>query len=288
MLLLGVEVLPHRRRRAGGLGGHRRSSGTSGVSVAVGRVMTLASRIDAILALDTTTRAGSVRSSHDDRVVARAAPAIASRTHGERLPARARCALLDAAGVALDDVDLFAVAAGPGSFTGLRIGIATMQGLAFAHGQRVVAGVGARGAGRGARRRRAERADRRVDGRAARRSVRALYARRRTRRLVAAGVGARRPTMLDAWRDCSTAGDADRSSATARSATATVDRRDARRTARRSSAPPPLLAGVDRPDRAPRAATRAVLPHAIVPLYVRRPDAELARDAPAVAGADGA
>jgi len=35
-------------------------------------------------------------------------------------------------------VSLFAVAAGPGSFTGLRIGIATIQGLAFAHGRPVV------------------------------------------------------------------------------------------------------------------------------------------------------
>ena len=44
----------------------------------------------------------------------------------------------DGAGVGMRDVDLLAVASGPGSFTGLRIGIATIQGLAMAHGKRVV------------------------------------------------------------------------------------------------------------------------------------------------------
>jgi tRNA threonylcarbamoyladenosine biosynthesis protein TsaB len=37
------------------------------------------------------------------------------------------------------DIDIFAVAAGPGSFTGLRTGIATMQGLALVTGRRMVA-----------------------------------------------------------------------------------------------------------------------------------------------------
>jgi tRNA threonylcarbamoyladenosine biosynthesis protein TsaB len=39
----------------------------------------------------------------------------------------------------LSEIDLYAVASGPGSFTGLRIGIATIQGLATVHGRRIVA-----------------------------------------------------------------------------------------------------------------------------------------------------
>jgi tRNA threonylcarbamoyladenosine biosynthesis protein TsaB len=91
-----------------------------------------------VLALDTTTRAGSVALIVDEHVVEERA-GDASRTHAERLPSEI-IELAAAHDLSTADVDLFAVASGPGSFTGLRIGIATMQGLAFVH-RRPLAGV---------------------------------------------------------------------------------------------------------------------------------------------------
>jgi tRNA threonylcarbamoyladenosine biosynthesis protein TsaB len=93
-----------------------------------------------VLALDTTTREGSVALVEDDRVVEERS-GDGSRTHAERLPSEL-AALVASRGVAWIDIDLFAVASGPGSFTGMRVGIATIQGLAFVNRRRVVA-VGA-------------------------------------------------------------------------------------------------------------------------------------------------
>jgi tRNA threonylcarbamoyladenosine biosynthesis protein TsaB len=89
-----------------------------------------------VLALDTTTRAGSVAVIEDDRVcfAERGDP---QRSHAERLPGDLVRALA-ATGIGWADIDLYAVASGPGSFTGLRIGIATIQGLAFVGAKRVV------------------------------------------------------------------------------------------------------------------------------------------------------
>ncbi len=58
-------------------------------------------------------------------------------THGQRLPGEL-IRTLEAAGVPPAKIDLLAVAAGPGSFTGLRVGIASMQGLASASGLKIV------------------------------------------------------------------------------------------------------------------------------------------------------
>lgn len=89
-----------------------------------------------VLALDTTTRQGSVALTRDGVVLATYA-GDAAITHGMRLPGDL-VRVLDLQMLRIADVDLFAVAAGPGSFTGLRIGIATMQGLALANSKPLV------------------------------------------------------------------------------------------------------------------------------------------------------
>ena len=89
-----------------------------------------------VLALDTTTAAGSVAIVDDDRVIVEEIGDPA-KSHAERLPGDILAAL-GRAGIGVDAVDIFAIAVGPGTFTGLRIGIATIQGLAFVQGKRVV------------------------------------------------------------------------------------------------------------------------------------------------------
>lgn len=93
-----------------------------------------------VLALDTTTRLGSAAIVQDGTLVDCESGDVAE-THGQRLPGDL-ARLLARRGFGVRDVDLYAVAAGPGSFTGLRVGIATMQGLALANG-RSLAGVSA-------------------------------------------------------------------------------------------------------------------------------------------------
>ena len=90
-----------------------------------------------ILALDTATREGSValRSAH---ALLGWSSGDSERTHGERLPGDL-LALLSAHETDLHEVEVFAVCTGPGSFTGLRVGLATIQGFALATGRPVIA-----------------------------------------------------------------------------------------------------------------------------------------------------
>jgi tRNA threonylcarbamoyladenosine biosynthesis protein TsaB len=82
-----------------------------------------------VLALDTTTRAGSVAVTRENHVLA-LIEGDGTRTHGERLPGEIEHAL-ERAGIRGSELDLLVVASGPGAFTGLRIGLAAIQGLAM-------------------------------------------------------------------------------------------------------------------------------------------------------------
>ncbi|HYN08654.1 MAG TPA: tRNA (adenosine(37)-N6)-threonylcarbamoyltransferase complex dimerization subunit type 1 TsaB [Vicinamibacterales bacterium] len=241
-----------------------------------------------ILALETATRRGSVALCDGDVCVAR--DGDDTRTHGERLPNE----LLDwltTHGRRLDDVDAFAVVTGPGSFTGLRVGVAAIQGLALA-------------------------AERRVVGVPTLEAIAAAW-------LTAAGAappiivpcldGQRGDIFIAAFdaSDATTIEDCrvlieprvgkPEESASALAALAppeqmTLVGNGAQASAEifRRTLPGVRIAGVPQPiaEAAARIATRrvasALRPHALRPIYLRRPDAELARDRAAGVRSDGA
>jgi tRNA threonylcarbamoyladenosine biosynthesis protein TsaB len=91
-----------------------------------------------ILAVDTSTLAEGVALIEPDRVLCDLRVAVRT-SHAPHLLALIHRVLAVAA-VPLTSVDLFAASQGPGSFTGLRIGIATLLGLAQAL-KRAVVGV---------------------------------------------------------------------------------------------------------------------------------------------------
>lgn len=81
-----------------------------------------------ILGLETATRAGSVCLARGTEILSIEA-GDASTSHSNTL-LRDINRVLENCGTSLADIDLFAVAVGPGSFTGLRIGLATTKALA--------------------------------------------------------------------------------------------------------------------------------------------------------------
>lgn len=220
------------------------------------------------LALDTATRVGSCAVARDGIVLLEQA-SDASRPQAARLPSELM-SLLDRADVALSAIDIYAVATGPGSFTGLRIGIASMQGLAFAAGKPLIGISG-------------------LDALAH----------------VAGGSTPRVATWIDAWRGEVYAalyeGGREREAPTVAHPHALLSRFSGSHTlfigdgadtcrrliegtlgsfARIAEPATPLLAATIARMATDRArAGHIPSAHAISPLYVRRPDAELARDA---------
>ncbi len=86
-----------------------------------------------ILAIDTTREFGSVALLSSDESIE--TPLYAESGFGQILFG-ALADILERSGRRLQDVDCFAAASGPGSFTGVRVGLACVKGLAEANGKR--------------------------------------------------------------------------------------------------------------------------------------------------------
>ena len=225
-----------------------------------------------ILSLDTTTRGGSVALMRDAQLLA-LVPGDATRSHSERLPGEIEAALSQA-GLLRADIDLLAVATGPGAFTGLRIGLAAMQGLAMTLNRPVI-GISALDA----------LADEVPEGTATlvapwmdaqRGEVFAMLLDAASRRTLESPLAAHPSLVLAAWRahlDGHTAvfiGDA--------------AERDAALIAEAGAGqwttltPPPLAPALARLAGIRAARGDAGLPHQLTPIYVRRPDVEIERE----------
>ncbi len=90
-----------------------------------------------ILAIDTSSMVASAAIMAEEKLIAEYT-INHKKTHSEQLmPIIQRT--LKGCETSIEDIDVIAVANGPGSFTGLRIGAATAKGLAYALGIKVVA-----------------------------------------------------------------------------------------------------------------------------------------------------
>jgi tRNA threonylcarbamoyladenosine biosynthesis protein TsaB len=90
-----------------------------------------------ILAIETATIAGSIAIFDDSAGLIGEVRVDVKVAHAERLMPSIEW-LLTASGVAVHEIDAFAISIGPGSFTGLRIGLSTVKGFSYATGKPIV------------------------------------------------------------------------------------------------------------------------------------------------------
>lgn len=89
-----------------------------------------------LLAADSSSKDASVALLRDHRLVALVAP-LSDEQHSVALFRNVEAALREA-GCQLKDIDAYAVASGPGAFTGLRVGLTMVKALAEMHARPVV------------------------------------------------------------------------------------------------------------------------------------------------------
>jgi tRNA threonylcarbamoyladenosine biosynthesis protein TsaB len=89
-----------------------------------------------ILAVDTSTSTCTVGVANGDGILAESVDSN-GQTHARHLMGMIH-STLTASGIPIQEIDGFAVVTGPGTFTGLRIGIGTIKGLAYALSRPVI------------------------------------------------------------------------------------------------------------------------------------------------------
>lgn len=87
-----------------------------------------------ILSIETSTMLGGVAVMDQEEGLIAETRLNVKTTHSERLMSVVHQTLSQSE-LSLEDIDVFSVAAGPGSFTGLRIGLSTVKGLSYATGK---------------------------------------------------------------------------------------------------------------------------------------------------------
>src|ERR1700722_12866663 len=90
-----------------------------------------------ILQIETATTSCSIAQANEGKVLA-SKEVTGRNVHAERITLFID-EVIASAGIKYEDLDAIAVSSGPGSYTGLRIGVSTAKGLCFALGKPLIA-----------------------------------------------------------------------------------------------------------------------------------------------------
>lgn len=89
-----------------------------------------------LLAIDTSTMTGGIALMEEENLIAESRLNV-KVSHSERLM-KELDHILNQSSLNIDDIDVFAVSIGPGSFTGLRVGLSTVKGLVYYSNKKIV------------------------------------------------------------------------------------------------------------------------------------------------------